>query len=227
LFKRLDPWQRALALLLLSVTLGVTSCTSPDQYRKAIDERDAEIAQLREERSTLKRDRQLLQAELENMGAKLREASMRREPAPVAQAASEPGLEDLGIGYAYRDGVAVITIPSSITFGSGKATLSDSGRRALNEVAAVLRRQHPGGAYSIEGHTDTDPISKSGFANNRELSLVRATAVLTYLVEDCDVPDEQCVVVGHGQYRPVDPGSSSAAKARNRRVEIVVYDPGR
>lgn len=228
MLKRLESWQTALLTLLLFTTFGVTSCTSPDQLRNAIDERDAEISQLREERSVLKRDRQLLQAELENMGAKLREASMRRDPEPIAAPqTSQPGLESLGIGYAYRDGVAVITIPAGISFGSGKATLSNSGRNALKEVASVLRRDHAGGVYSIEGHTDTDPISKSKFASNRDLSLTRATAVLTYLVEDCDILDDQCVVVGHGQYRPVDPSNTEEAKARNRRVEIVVYGAGR
>jgi chemotaxis protein MotB len=229
LFKRPDTWRRAFALLFLCITLGATSCTSPDQLRKAIDERDAEIAQLREERSVLKRDRQLLQAELENMGAKLREASMRRDSEPVQSLTTnnQAGLESLGIGYAYRDGVAVITIPSSITFGSGKAALSASGKKALLEVATVLRQNHAGGVYSIEGHTDTDPISKSKFDSNRELSLTRATAVLTYLVEECEIADEQCVVVGHGQYRPVNPADTSAAKSQNRRVEIVVYGAGR
>lgn len=224
---RLGKWQRALALFLLFLPLGVTSCTSPDQFRKAIDERDAEIAKLREESARLKRERQGLVADLDTLGAQLREASLRREAQPVApQPVAQPGLDDLGIGYAYRDGVAVITIPSSITFGSGKATLSSGGQSALREVARVLARSHGGGTYSIEGHTDSDPISKSSFGTNRALSLARATAVLSFLVEECDVQDEQCVVVGHGQYRPLDPGTSTEAKARNRRVEIVVYGGG-
>ncbi|MFT7667650.1 MAG: flagellar motor protein MotB [Planctomycetota bacterium] len=219
LFKRLDRWQRVLGLLLFCGTLGMASCASPDQYKKAIDERDSEISRLRDERANLKRDKQLLQAELDNMGAQLREASMRKIPQQALTQTANTGLEDLGIGYAYRDGVAVITIPSSITFGSGKATLSGPGKSALQTVAAVLRREHPGSVYSIEGHTDTDPISKSKFANNRELSLKRATAVLMSLVEDWGVADEQCVVVGHGEYRPSNPSKKSA----NRRVEIVVY----
>ncbi len=222
---RLGSRQGLLGLLLLFLPLGVTSCTSPDQFKQAIDERDAEISKLREEGARLKRERQGLLSELDTLGAQLREASLRRETTPV-QAAPQPALNDLGIGYSYRDGVAVITIPSSITFGSGKAALSRDGQSALKEVARVLASSHAGGVYSIEGHTDTDPISKSKFGTNRALSLARATAVLTFLVEDCGVPDDQCVVVGHGQYRPVDPADTSAAKARNRRVEIVVYGGG-
>ena len=217
-------------LLLVGLSLGMTACTSPDQYRAAIEERDAEIAKLREERARLKGDRQRMQSDLDTMTAQLREASLRaqREPEIIeVPVAAESGLEDLGVGYAYRDGVAVITIPSQISFPSGSAQLSDNGTRALNEVASVLRRRHPTGTYSIEGHTDTDPISKSKFDSNRDLSLQRAMAVLTSLVEEYDVPDDQCVVVGHSQYRPIDPSETKEAKAQNRRVEIVVYDGGR
>ena len=178
----------------------------------------------------LKSESNRLAMELSATGAQLREASMQLKQAPTPQPKQTPtlsresGLSDLGVGYASRDGVTVITIPSKISFGSGKVALSREGKAALKEVSNVLRRNHAGATYSIEGHTDTDPISKSKFANNRELSLKRATAVLTYLVEDCEVPDDNCVVVGHGQYRPINPGTSSAAKAQNRRVEIVVYE---
>ena len=145
-------------------------------------------------------------------------------PAPAFEA--QPGLAERGIGYERRNGMVVITIPSSISFASGSADLSSEGQSALREVASVLKRSHPSGVYHIEGHTDTDPIRRSKFANNRDLSLARAMAVLTFLVEECRMSDEQCVVVGHGQYRPVDAASTASAKARNRRVEIVVHESG-
>jgi chemotaxis protein MotB len=221
---RLATWRRPLVLLFISITLGMTSCTSPDQYRQAIGERDSEISRLQDERAQLKGDRQRLLSEIDSMSGQLRDASMKLRAKPrVVEAPAQSSLSNLGVGYAYRDGVAVITIPSAISFSSGKATLSKTGKQALHEVAKVLQRQHPGAVYSIEGHTDTDPISKSKFVNNRDLSLERATAVLTHLVVECEVLDESCVVVGHGQYRPVDPGTSKTAKAKNRRVEIVVY----
>jgi chemotaxis protein MotB len=214
-------------LLLAGLSVAISACTSPEQYRAAIDERDAEIAQLREERARLKSDRQRLQADLDATSAQLREASLRAQRQPEVievPVKDDTGLEALGVGYAYRDGVAVITIPQQISFPSGSATLSKTGQDALREVAQVLRSRHAGGTYSIEGHTDTDPISKSKFDSNRDLSLSRAMAVLTHLVEQCGIADDQCVVVGHSQYRPVDGGSSPEAKARNRRVEILVFD---
>jgi chemotaxis protein MotB len=121
-----------------------------------------------------------------------------------------------------RFGNFYVSIPASITFASGKADLTKQGKEALGVVAATLKRDHADGHYWIEGHTDTDPITKSKWGSNRELSSARAMAVLTYLVEDCEIPDESCVIVGHGQYDPIADGGDSAAKARNRRVEIVV-----
>jgi chemotaxis protein MotB len=51
-------------------------------------------------------------------------------------------------------------------------------------------------------------------------------AVLHYLVEETGVPDGQCVVAGWGEYRPVAANDTPTNKAKNRRVEIVVNQPG-
>ena len=51
----------------------------------------------------------------------------------------------------------------------------------------------------------------------------RAMAVLHYLVENCGLSDDTCVVAGHGEYMPLAPNEDDASKARNRRVEIVVH----
>src|SRR6185436_8831829 len=115
------------------------------------------------------------------------------------------------------------TMSSDVTFGSGKAELSKAGRSALGSVAKALASEYPEAEYWIEGHTDADPITKAKFGSNRELSLARAMSVLHYLVEDAGVPDQQCVIAGWGQYRPVVAGKTADAKAKNRRVEIVVH----
>ena len=212
-------------LAVLAIGLLSSGCTSGAQYRKTIEDQEAEIRSLREERAGLKRDKESYMGELDELAVRLQEANARlaEAPQPVEGEDRHPELEELGIGYGMRNGMAVITIPAGITFPSGKADLSAQGKTALKEVAAVLKKSHETGIYSIEGHTDTDPIKKSAFGSNRELSLARAMAVLAFLVEDCQIPDEQCVLVGHGQYRPVDPNTTDAAKSKNRRVEIVVH----
>jgi chemotaxis protein MotB len=116
----------------------------------------------------------------------------------------------------------VISIPSEITFSSGKAELSERGKDALTVVARTLLDDYPSAEYWIEGHTDSDPIKKSAYPTNRDLSLARSMAVLHYLVNDTGIPDGQCVVAGWGEYRPVAGNESNDGKAKNRRVEIVV-----
>jgi chemotaxis protein MotB len=161
---------------------------------------------------------QSLETALADANARLLDA-----PVPVAE---DPGrfqdLDELGIGYGMRDGNMVISIPSEITFSSGKAELSERGKDALTVVARTLIDEYADAEYWIEGHTDTDPIKKSTFPTNRDLSLARSMAVLHYLVDDTGIPDGQCVVAGWGEYRPVTGNDSNESKALNRRVEIVV-----
>lgn len=215
-----------LAVLILFCA-GVSSCTSPREYQRQLSEKEEQIRRLNEERAELRRQVQGLRSSLDSAHGELANASARMsEPAdlePAKDAKSFPELDEVGVSYGVRDGNMVLSIPSSITFASGQATLSSDGQKALKQVAATLKSQYPGADYSIEGHTDTDPIQKSKFASNRDLSVARAMAVLTFLVEDCGIPDAQCIVAGHGQYEPVAKNDSKDAKAKNRRVEIVVH----
>lgn len=191
--------------------------------QKQIQEYQDEIAALREERTRLKKENRELEMQLDDYAVALAEANQTRESAPSAP--SYPDLDAVGVDYGQRDGMLYLSIPSEITFASGKADLTSSGKKALQTVAKTLMGQHGTGTFWIEGHTDSDPIKKSTWESNRELSIARAMAVLHYLVEQCGVPDDQCVIAGHGQYSPVAANESKSDKARNRRVEIVVHAP--
>jgi chemotaxis protein MotB len=73
----------------------------------------------------------------------------------------------------------------------------------------------------VVGHTDTDPIQKSSWKDNLELSAQRALSVARYLMEH-GIPDKQLRAAGCGPARPVASNATAEGKARNRRVEIVV-----
>lgn len=205
----------ALAPTLFLFLVGCASQKTLMQYQD-------EVRALREERTQLKKENKELRAQNEAYEISLAEASVKPGAVP-ATVADNPELDALGIDYTTRGGNFVISIPSEITFPSGKAELTKKGQEALQVVARVLLADHKGGSYWIEGHTDSDPIKKSKWESNRDLSVERAMAVLHYLVEDAGVPDDQCVVAGHGQYQPLASNDDSGGKARNRRVEIVVH----
>lgn len=213
----------------LALALFSSACQTDRAYRDALAEQTAENKRLREERTQIKGDLRDQSYQKESLESALAEANARllevpkQDTSPTAK--KFPELDSAGVGYGMRDGEMVLTMSSDITFASGKAELSKSGRSALDSVARALAREYPDAEYWIEGHTDSDPITKSKFGSNRELSLARAMAVLRYLVEDAGVPDDKCVVAGWGQYRPVSAGKTKESKAKNRRVEFVIHRP--
>lgn len=216
---------RGLAACAMAFAPLLGGCAA-SQYQAALDEREAENRALREERTTLKGEMRDLREANAALETALQDANARLMATPDESAfARDDELEGLGISVGTRNGDVVYTVPSEITFGSGKAELSSGGKQALAAVANRLQRDYPDHEFWVEGHTDSDPIKKSKFASNRDLSLARAMAVLRYLVDERDMKDGQFVVAGWGEYRPVTGNSSSSEKARNRRVEIIVRAP--
>ncbi|MCA8974725.1 MAG: OmpA family protein, partial [Planctomycetes bacterium] len=112
-----------------------------------------------------------------------------------------------------------IGVNNRVSFDSGSTALKSSAHQVLQNVSSVLRTKFAGRRFYIEGHTDTDPISKTKdrYRSNRHLSMERADAVAAFLIKQ-GVPEAAIVTVGYGQFDPLNPSS----KASNRRVEIVV-----
>jgi OOP family OmpA-OmpF porin len=72
---------------------------------------------------------------------------------------------------------------------------------------------------AIEGYTD-----KTGSADyNLTLSTRRADAVTHYLAGEKDVDFNRIHTIGFGEMKLADPGTKSADRAKNRRVEVKIY----
>ena len=113
------------------------------------------------------------------------------------------------------------TIETDVLFAAGKASLSNRGKRALGGVVSSLKNQYAGHLIRVYGHTDSDPIKKSKWKSNLELSSQRAMAVKRYLASK-GVPAADIETIAMGAKKPVADNRTSAGKARNRRVEIEV-----
>jgi len=204
-------------ITLLPLAASLAGCAS----QKTLDEWKDKYRLSQDQVTQLKNENRTLRTQLDSYEVALADANA---PKPEEKPAKDyKDLDALGIDYGSKNGNFVISVPAEITFASGRADLTAKGKDALKAVARTLTSDYSSGVYWIEGHTDNDPIKKSKWGSNRELSVARAMAVLHFLVEDCGVPDAQCVVAGHGEYRPVDSNESRTGKAHNRRVEIVVH----
>lgn len=110
----------------------------------------------------------------------------------------------------------VITLGSDLLFDVGKATLKPGGRRAIGNVARIMRNE-PERNIVIEGFTD----DRGREEVNRRLSERRAQAVRAALAE-AGVEPGRIVARGLGESYPVASNASPAGRQLNRRVEILI-----
>jgi len=103
-----------------------------------------------------------------------------------------------------------------IEFESGKATLTDSGMRILDQMSVALLALKDK-KVEVIGHTD----NAGARASNLALSQARAEAVRAYVAAK-GVKSELVAVSGEGPDRPVADNRSAEGRARNRRIEFKV-----
>ena len=114
---------------------------------------------------------------------------------------------------------------SEVLFPSGTATLQESGRAQIGQLARTLialSRRIPediNWVLRVDGHTDRWPISTQSFPSNWELSTARAVSVVKILIE-LGVPPNRLAATGFGQFQPLDRGNTVEAYRRNRRIEF-------
>ena len=117
-----------------------------------------------------------------------------------------------------------VGLVDKILFDSGEASISKRGESVLARVGAVLTsiedRQ-----IQVSGHTDNTPISdklKQQYPTNWELSVARAANVVRFLQEKAAVPADRLVASGYGEYQPIANNKTSAGRAKNRRIELLL-----
>ncbi len=113
----------------------------------------------------------------------------------------------------------VIRFQDSVLFPKSKADLYPESKIILAGLAELMGEI--GNPIRIEGHTDDLPINTVRFPSNWELSTTRATNVLRFLINE-GISGEQLSAVGYGEFRPLVPNHSEAARKKNRRVDIVL-----
>jgi outer membrane protein OmpA-like peptidoglycan-associated protein len=105
-----------------------------------------------------------------------------------------------------------------VYFSSGKSTIADKDKVELAKLA--------GGASKLSGYI----IEVKGFADstgnaaaNQTLSKDRAYAVVSYLMQDCNIPPRHILSPGAmGISNPVASNETTQGRSQNRRVELSV-----
>jgi outer membrane protein OmpA-like peptidoglycan-associated protein len=101
-----------------------------------------------------------------------------------------------------------------LKFEFDKADLQPSDKELLSRIAGILLTAHD---YTISVNGHTDDVGSDAY--NQKLSERRAQSVRNYLVQ-AGLSPEILSVEGHGKSLPLVKGTSDAARAKNRRVEL-------
>lgn len=121
-----------------------------------------------------------------------------------------------------QDKGLVITFNNSVLFNSGEADVKPEASSKLLSIAKILNTLN--NYIRVEGHTDSTAIHNEKYSSNWQLSSIRASNVVEFLVDNGNVLPERLSSVGYGEYRPIEDNSSVDGRASNRRVDILVLN---
>ncbi|MCA1856354.1 type IVB secretion system protein IcmH/DotU [Massilia oculi] len=120
-------------------------------------------------------------------------------------------------------GRTTITLRGEGMFDSGSAEVNPRLHGLLVRIGEALATLP--GKVIVVGHTDnTRPGLSARFPSNYDLSKARAQSVMAMLAARAG-PPARYSVEGRGEAEPLVPNDSPAARARNRRVDVVVLAP--
>lgn len=139
------------------------------------------------------------------------EAERIRQQELEAQQASEQALEQ-----AREQAAKTRFLHKNIHFAFDSSALSSEAKDLLKEKAQWLK-QNTNVSVTIEGHCD----ERGTIEYNLALGERRANAVKNYL-QDLGIGAFRLDTVSYGEERPLDPGQTEAAYAKNRRAQFVL-----
>ena len=160
-----------------------------------------------------------LQKEWDEKGSAANDAAARAEAERAAREAEEARKRLQKFADVKEDERGtIITLAGGIPFKTGKADLQPVAVDRLKIVAEALKGTQR--TILVEGHTDSTGKPET----NMKLSQARAETVRKYLV-DGGVAADQIRAQGVGQDRPIADNKTSAGRAKNRRVEVILEKP--
>jgi len=237
-------------MTLLLVGLLASACVSSGTFDKMVQEKDAEITALQQQKGTLaeqikgleqekaqlEQGNAAMQQEAAGLKANLTNMEQQANSLRVASQQRQQQYEALVQGLSkevekgqlqvrqYQNMLSV-DLAEQIFFDSGSATLKKEGKAVLKKVGEALKG-YDNKIIRVVGHTDNVPLAKAlqaKFPSNWDLSVARATNVVRHL-QEVGIPPERMVPSGRAEYDPIASNDTADGRKKNRRIEIMLID---
>jgi chemotaxis protein MotB len=127
------------------------------------------------------------------------------------------------VDVSFNADYVLLTLNGAFLFDSGKADIKSDAVPVLNKIGVLLTK-YADSDIEIEGHTDSVPLNGGRYENNDVLSSYRALAVFNYLKDNAAINPEVMKHSGRGEYIPIADNSTPEGRAKNRRVEIKIFN---
>lgn len=192
------------------ISAGVSQLEFLDQFYK--EESNSS------EEDTKKQEEKTLEEEYEQKA--LEESEEMAEQ--IEQQAEEEGIQN-EVEVDFNAQYVLITLNGALLFDSGSADIREDAYPLVDKIGAILNG-YDQNIIEIEGHTDNVPINTPKFESNDVLSMYRALSVKDYILGVTSLNPAYLKSSGRGAYVPVADNSTPEGRARNRRVEIKIYN---
>ncbi len=195
-------------LVLCVVTVAMLSLTGCTNWKKKYSALDVEHQNIKGLYENCVASLDSTAAERAKMSQELE--ALKKQLAQGKSASQATGFKG-DVKVDQNAGTITVTLPNSILFSSGKATLKSSTSSDLDHIYGVLRQRYNGKQVDVVGHTDTDPIrrTKNLWKDNWDLSAGRALTVLRYMVNK-GVSPKNIRGVACGLSRPIASNANAA-----------------
>jgi chemotaxis protein MotB len=97
----------------------------------------------------------------------------------------------------------------------GEWRLKKTAAKELESVGKILKDL--GRNITVEGHTDSAPVK--GAMSNWELSTLRATSVLRFMIEKENFSPTKIQASGYADTRPISDNRTAGGRSLNRRID--------
>lgn len=123
-------------------------------------------------------------------------------------------------------GVVYISLADNMLYKSGSYEINDRAQETLSKIAKIIM-DYKDYDVLIEGNTDNVPVNTSSpsmknIRNNWDLSALRASSVVQYLIDHFGVAPKRLTAGGRGEFNPVATNDTELGKQRNRRTQIII-----
>ena len=123
-------------------------------------------------------------------------------------------------------GVVYISLADNMLYKSGSYEINDRAEETLSKIAKIIM-DYSDYDVLIEGNTDNVPINTSAatmknIRNNWDLSALRASSVVQYLIDHFGVASKRLTAGGRGQFNPIASNDTELGRQRNRRTQIII-----